>query len=157
MSMPSSDASASPPGRDLTRRARSHSSAEDVLHQPDQIGVVVHQQDPGQTRAQPCAGAASRAEAHPGELFPSGLAAPGVPQPAQPPVERELAVAEVLQHRIGKQDQDLAPPAERQQMALQPVGQAVAEAPGADQHGEDVHQNPVAQRGEQEGPQSMGS
>ena len=113
--------------------------------------VVVHQQNAGR-RGISHAPAPSRAEADPGELLPAGLAPPRVPQSAHPPVQRELAVAEVLQHGIQQQDQDLAAAAEGQQMALQPVGQAVAETPGAHQHREDVDQYPVAERGEQECP-----
>src|SRR6476660_7878515 len=88
-------------------------------------------------------------ESDPGKLFPPGLPSPGIPETAEPPVDGQLSITEVFQHRVEKQDQHLSAAAEGQQMPLQPVGQAVPEAPGPNQHREHIDQNAVAQRGKQ--------
>src|SRR3954469_1352376 len=70
-----------------------------------------------------CGGLAG-AEPHPAELLPSGLALPGVEQPSQSPVQSELAVSEILQHRVDQQNQHLLAPSKRQESALESVGQS---------------------------------
>src|SRR3982751_2616734 len=88
-------------------------------------------------------------KANPTELLPPGFAPPRVPQPAQPPIQRELPVAQIFEHGIQQEDQDFAPAAEGKQMALEPVSQAVAKTPGAHQNGKNVDQYPVAERRKQ--------
>src|SRR5262245_24238041 len=57
------------------------------------------------TRTEPASamrGARLGPESHPGELLPGLLAAPGIPQAAHPPVERDVpeAEGEGLQYRV---------------------------------------------------------
>src|SRR4051812_38035797 len=97
----------------------------------------------------------SRTEADPCELLPSGLPPPCIPQSSHPPIQGKLAVSEVFQHRIEQQDEHLTLAAEWEQMPLQPVSQSVAESPGTDQHRKDVHQDTVAERGQEERQQKL--
>src|SRR6187551_3152021 len=93
-----------------------------------------------------------RAESHPRKFFPVGLAPPRVPQPPQAPVHGELAEAEVLHDGVGQENEDVAPPLEGQQPPLHPVRQADPELPRPHQHGQDVDQNAVTERREEECP-----
>src|SRR4051812_2899400 len=101
-----------------------------------------------------CGGLAG-AESHPAELLPSGLALPGVEQPSQSPVQGQLSVSEILQHRVDQQNQHVLAPSKRQKSALQSVGQAMPEAPGAEQHREHVDQHPIPQRRQEERQQVL--
>src|SRR5687767_911835 len=94
----------------------------------------------------------SRAEADPRELLPAGLPAPCVPQSAEPPPECELAVPQILHDRVGEEQEHLAPALEREQPPGEPVGETEPEAPGTDKHGQHVHEDPIAQRREEECP-----
>src|SRR3954465_14904912 len=100
-------------------------------------------------------GGGPRAKTHAGEFFPSRLAPPGIPQTAKPPVQGQLAVAEVFQHGVEQQDEDFTSAAEGQKVPLQPIGQSVAEPPGTHQHSKHVDQNAVSERGQQEGQQEL--
>src|SRR3954447_7598234 len=99
----------------------------------------------------------SGSKANPAELLPTGLPSPRVPQASQSPVQGELAVSQILQHGIQQEDQDLTAAAEGQEVALEPVSQAVAEAPGAHQDRQDVDQYAVAKRCEQKRQQVLGA
>src|SRR5918995_4349836 len=90
-----------------------------------------------------------RTESASADLLPAGLPPPCVPQPAQPPVQSELAVAEVLQHSVQQQNEHLPPTGEWQQPALQPVGYAIPKTPGSYQHGQHIHQHAVAEGSQQ--------
>jgi hypothetical protein len=70
----------------------------------------------------------------------------------EPPIQCELAIAEVLEDGVDKENQHLAAPAEWQQVSVKPIGEAIAEAPGTHQYGENIHQNSVPQRCQHEGP-----
>src|SRR5262245_3613945 len=89
-------------------------------------------------------------EAYPRELLPAALSPPGVYQTTKPPIERKEPPEDGLQQRVPQKNQYIAPSIEWQQAALVTVREAEAETPGPDQHGEDVHQRPPTERGEQE-------
>src|SRR3954449_4705745 len=99
----------------------------------------------------------SGSEANPAEFLPASLAPPRVPQASQSPIQGELAVSQIFQHGIQQENQDLAAAAEGEEMALEPVSQAVAETPRPHQDGQDVDQYPVAKRCEQKCQQVLGA
>ena len=95
---------------------------------------------------------ATFAEPH-GANFPTRSCPATHPRARAAARKRELAKPTFSSTAYASRMQHVTAAAEGKEPALQPVGEPEPEPPGADQDREDIHQNAVAGRGEQEGPE----